>query len=380
MTQTIKILIVEDSKLDQQIYLDTIKNLNEDLTPHFKIDAVIKSNKHDGLFAINKMKDELNGAFIDLKLSTGQAAEVNEGNDLIEEIYQKLRFPIVVLTNTPGSFSNKFKKSLFLQVITKADANFEEIFLNFIDIYKTGITNILGRRGLVEQMLDEIFWNNISATLVEWINIPGCEKPLLRYTLTHLQEHLEISDDGTEFDTVFPIENYIKPSIKQYFFCGDIIYLKTNRAKRFVILTPACDLAPHGIAKTPKTKDVLLADLNSLSEGVFNENVTAARKEAKTQEEIKKVEIAKSDLRKILGNNFSPKYYYLPNTSVIEGGLINFQRLSSIKYSALQSDYEKQATISIQFVKDIIAKFSYYYSRQGSPDFNFEELLVKHLM
>lgn len=378
MPDIIKLLIVEDNELDRQIYLDSIKNINQELSPNFVVDPIVKLNKQAGLDAINAMKDELNGAFIDLKLATGQAVDVSEGNELIGEIYQKLRFPIVVLTNTPGDFNGNFKTSLFLQLINKTDADYKVIIMTLVNIYQTGITKILGRKGMIEKMLDEIFWKNISHTLGEWLPVSDSEKPLLRYTLTHLQEHLEISDDGSEFDMVYPIENYIVPTIKDYFFTGDIVIENNNNNKRFVVLNPACDLAPHGEQKKPKTSQVVLVELQKYDDTPLGSSIKKANKTAATEEEAFAIEKAKEAIIKLITNNGSPQYYYLPDTSIVKGGLINFQRIISIKYADL-SNYKIEATITSSFVKDIIAKFSFYYSRQGSPDFDFKRLLAYHI-
>lgn len=377
MPDKIKLLIVEDNPLDQEIYLDSIGILNKEISPNFEIEPIVRSDKQAGLDAINTMKDDLNGAFIDLKLATGQAVGVSEGNDLIGEIYQKLRFPIIVLTNTPGDFNGDFKTSLFLQVINKTDADYGQIIMSLINIYQTGITKILGRKGLVEKMLDEIFWKNISNTLGEWLQIEDSEKPLLRYTLTHLQEHLEISDDGSEFDIVYPIENYIVPSIKDYFFTGDIIIENNNNHKRYVILNPACDLAPHGEQKKPKAAQVVIAEIQSFEDTPLGTSIKKAKKEPSNNDEAMAVEKARDSIFKLITNNGSPQYYYLPDTTIIKGGLINFQRIASIKYTELVN-YRKEATITSSFVKDIIAKFSFYYSRQGSPDFDFARILAYH--
>jgi hypothetical protein len=371
--QQINILIIEDTESDIQTYKDSIKTVNMDIAPDYKINATYKTNKEGGISAISEMKDMLDGAFIDLKLSPGTTVDVNEGNDLISEIYGKLRFPIFVLTNTPGAFNTAFKQSLFLQVNTKTDVQYSDILMLLVNIFKTGITKILGKKGLIEKMLDNIFWQNISQTLGEWQKVDDGEKALLRYTLTHLQEHLEISDDGSEFDVVHPIEFYIKPSIKTYFFTGDIIK-KTAENTRYIILTPACDLAPHGVTKVPKSKEVLIAEIQPLSEGVFLETIKVAKKASSDEEVLKKIEEAKSTLSRIISNNYSPKYYFLPNAGEIDGGLINFQKLSSIKLASMKTDFKKEATITTQFVKDIISKFSYYYSRQGSPDLEFNAI------
>jgi len=378
MPEQIKLLIIEDYKPDQQTYLDAIKTLNLELEPDFEIVAIVKETKEEGAAAIASMKDELHAAFIDLKLTKGQPVDVNEGNDLIAEIYQKLRFPVVVLTNTPGSFNGDFKISLFLRVETKTDADYEAILRSVVDIYKTGISRILGRSGLIERMLDQIFWKNISNTLGEWLKIKNPEKPLLRYTLAHIQEHLEISDDGAEFDTVFPIENYIVPTIKDYFFTGDIIQKSAEKTTRYVILNPACDLAPHGPSKLPKATHLVLAEIQNFENTPFGTDIKRVKKLTSQSGSEEDIEKAKQGVFRTITNNGSPQYYYLPDTKSIQGGLINFQRITTVKYSDMTT-YEVIATISSPFIKDIIAKFSFYFSRQGSPDFEFERLLAKHI-
>ncbi|GHM99152.1 hypothetical protein WSM22_06420 [Cytophagales bacterium WSM2-2] len=374
--EEIKLLIIEDTPTHVQIYKDSIRTLNNEIAPNYVITATYKEDKARGLEALQEMKYDLDGAFIDLKLQAGAPVDVNEGNDIVEEIYGKLRFPIVVLTNTPGAMNRAFTESIFLQLKTKTDVEYRDMLLSIVDIYKTGITKILGKKGKIEKALDDIFWKNISTTLGEWVEINDTERPLLRYTLTHLQEHLEITDDGKEFENFFPLENYIKPCIKAYFFTGDIIHLKNDSAKRFIILTPACDLAPHGPSNLPKAKDIVISEIQPLSQGVFNEKIQIAKRPSGDAAANLIIQGAKDELNKILSNNYSPKYYYLPETTLVKGGLINFQKLTSIKYTDLNVQFNREATVTTQFIKDIISKFSFYYSRQGSPDFNFNKLLT----
>ena len=374
MADQLKILIVEDTASDIQFYKDIIQTFNQDST-EYKLDATYKTNKIDGLDALSFMKDELCAAFIDLKLTSGEQVDLNEGNDIIREIYGKLRFPIYVLTNTPGAFNSEFTNSVFLELHNKTSIDYVTLFNKIVSIHKTGILKILGGKGQIEQMLNDIFWKNISGSLHEWFNIDHPEKHLLRYTLTHLQEHLELNEDKSTFINVYPIENYIKPSIKSYFMTGDIIVKKDDKSKRFLILTPACDLAPHGDSMKPKASHVILSEIEHFTDTPMKNLIKKAKS---TEPGNEKVELSKQSLIKYITNNSSQKYYYLPDTSIIKGGLINFQKLSTLKITGLDI-YEKEATIASQFIKDIIAKFSFYYSRQGSPDFNYDELLNKHL-
>jgi hypothetical protein len=378
MPEIIKILIVEDTESDIQSYKDSIRTVNLELSPHYEIQAEFQSSKKDGLEAIQRLRDELNGAFIDLKLSSGTTIDVNEGNDVVEAVYGKLRFPVLVLTNTPNAINPGFKKSVFLDVITKTDVQYNDVLLKFVEIHKTGITKILGGKGRIEVMLSDIFWKNISLSLGDWLEVKDSEKHLLRYTLTHLQEHLEITDDGNEFDDVFPVENYIKPGIKKYFFTGDIINKIGDKGKRFVILTPACDMAPHGPQHTPKATHIILSEVEKFEDTPLQTFIKKAKKEITNDEDTTNRLKAEESIKKLIINNGDLKYYYLPDSSIVKGGLINFQKLTSVKASEI-SGYEKEATIASQFVKDIIAKFSFYYSRQGSPDFDYDSLLKKHL-
>lgn len=377
MPEVIKILIVEDTDTDIQSYQDSIRTVNSELGTDLQVEGVFKDTKDAGIAALRDTQLEFSGAFIDLKLTQGEP-HLNEGNDVVAEIHGKLRFPVRVLTNTPGEITPGLKRSLFFKVEEKTNIQYVDVINELVGIYKTGIINILGRVGRIESMLNDIFWNNISLSLDEWIGIKNSEKHLLRYALTHLQENLEISDDGDEFIEVYPIENYIIPSIKKYFYTGDIINKKSEKEKRYVILTPACDLAPHGEKHLPKASHVLLAMIENYEDTPLKSYIKKAKRTTETEQDKENKRIAEDAISRLIKNNGDLKYYYLPDSSIVKGGMINFQKLSSIKASEL-GDYEKVATIASQFIKDLIAKFSYYYSRQGSPDFNYDEILQKHL-
>ncbi len=62
-------------------------------------------------------------------------------------------------------------------------------------------------------------------------------------------------------------------------------------------------------------------------------------------------------------------YHYLPEVSGImdKNSFIDFRRIITLDRLD-DSNIESVATISAPFLKDIIARFSYYYSRQGQPE------------
>ena len=62
-------------------------------------------------------------------------------------------------------------------------------------------------------------------------------------------------------------------------------------------------------------------------------------------------------------------------TSLFEGGIINFRKVNTYKPKDFDSKFDKPLVqISMAFTKDIVSRFSSYYSRQGQPDFDFDTL------
>lgn len=353
MAELIKILIVEDTASDIEAYKDSIRTVNMELKPDFEIQAEYRENKADGLLAIQEMKDQLNGAFIDLKLSTGNAIEINEGNELIESIYGKLRFPVLVLTNTPGAFDKKFSQSYFLQLLTKTDVEYNDVLKNLVTVHRTGITQILGGKGKIEAMLSTVFWTHLSAILPTFVRYKSenpnwdVEKVLLRYISEHILEYLAISIDNN-LKPFHKEEFYIKPPVKDKVFTGDIVKDMIT-GKWGIILTPACDLATDSKRNVPKAKYVTMAyiyDYDTVFEGK-----------------------GRDEVRKLYSNNFELKYHYLPKTTLFSGGFINFQHLSSIPIEDVSNieKFKTECVITNPFRKDIISRFSNYFSRQGQP-------------
>jgi len=61
--------------------------------------------------------------------------------------------------------------------------------------------------------------------------------------------------------------------------------------------------------------------------------------------------------------------HWLPGTSFFYGGLINFRKLSSVTNKDFRGEYEMpRFQISPHFIKDVQARFSSYYGRQGQPE------------
>jgi hypothetical protein len=80
-----------------------------------------------------------------------------------------------------------------------------------------------------------------------------------------------------------------------------------------------------------------------------------------------------------VNNNSSGNFHFIPKHNEIEAGLIDFQDKTSVDVNTVEQKLETQkcirlATVSMPFLKDIISRYSNYYARQGSPDFDEDEI------
>lgn len=354
-----RLLIVENEKEPIQMYTDVIESFNKQSDVQIQPD--FKDNLADGLEALQR--PEYDAAIIDLKLSH-DTVEL-EGLKIVNAIINKLRIPLYIVSGSIGQVdipeNALFKKRL-------RDGDFKDVLTEIVSIYNTGITKILGQKGDIEQYLNDIFWKHLSNSVKVWAEdstrtSKQKEKSLLRYTLSHIQEHLEISEES-DFENYHPAEIYIIPPVKPNVFTGDIVLEKSN-GEMSIVLTPSCDLAQT------KAKDILIVKIELDNDGLLFEKINIIKKAKVSDEIIKESEII---LHQLIENNFSNKYHFLPKYNGIPSGLINFQKIKSVRIKEFNTNFERIASVNSNFTKDIVARFSYYYSRQGSPDFNVKEV------
>lgn len=341
------ILLVEDDN-------ESVKACQEFATlDEREINIEVAKTIDDVKLCLNK---DIDTAIVDIKLGNISDA----GNSVIDEINAlSLRIPTVIHTGTPASVT-----ASALKVFTRGENTYKEIFDYLFDVNNTGIVNILGKKGLLEKKLSEVYSRNIQPVISNsWINYgkinsEQTEKALLRYTLNHLMQLLENTDD---VEKCYPEEMYIFPPMDENYRTGSIV--KDNENHYFIILSPACDLALHnGSFKTERVLLVEIKDTSSI--------IALATKHCMTSEE------RKEKMESIFKNTFSLYYHWLPKVDFYSGGIINFRRINSLAKKELQKNYSKPVIqIAPFFCKDIVARFSSYYARQGQPDIDYENFI-----
>ncbi len=356
MSNFVQLLIIEDDSVMVKMYQEQIEEFNTE--NEVKIKALVKNDLESGLETLKT--ENFDAAIVDLRLSSDPA--IADGNQILKQIKNTKRFPVIVLSGYLQALDEELKKeNCLFKTYTKTDKEFQEILNDILMIYNTGITKILGGKGNIEKYLNNIFWNHLANNFENWIfsESEDIEKRLLRYISQYLFEYLDVKEMG-KFDSH---EVYMIPPVKESWCTGDLIKCKSDERK-YIILTPACDMVIRDNGQR-NADEILISEFikwNSIND--FS-NINANNG-------------LSNDKRNKLGNymeNKKNRYHFLPPYHNIEAGFIDFQSVFSLNEELLNIEFTKIATISPFFLKDITARFSIYYSRQGQPDLDIKKII-----
>jgi len=347
-----RLLIAEDDEQDLTTCRDSVERFQHEKKRPIELVECRQASE-----AIEKLNGSFDGAIIDLKLDQGG----DEGNQVIKRIVDSyFRIPVAIMTGTPGNADPQFK---YIGVFKKGETSYTEILELFFRIHDTGLTRIMGGRGILEQTLNEVFLTNLLPQQEAWMAYGqtdplATEKALLRFTLNHLMYLLD--DPGLK---CYPEEAYIYPPHSADLNTGSITKRKSN-GLLYAVLNPACDLVVRGNGDF-KTDRILIVEIEA-RQNIFDSLLSGITSQA----------TKKKQLKTVLGNNYTDYFHWLPRTDFFEGGFINFRKISTVTKDEFGSQYQVPfIQISPPFVKDIVARFSSYYARQGQPDIECSRII-----
>ncbi len=342
----IKILLVEDDKDQQDIFKDIVDVFNADKN-NINVTHEVAENPEE---ASSKIDNSYDGAIIDLWLEDNEEG----GNEIVDQLDDSFtRIPIVFVT----AFADKvIDHPSVIRTRRRQDGTYKSDLLLFQQIHNTGLTRIMGGRGIIEENLSKVFLKNLLPQIDTWISYAETdsertEKALLRYTLNHLLQLLEEDEKDC-----FPEEVYLYPSVLDRITTGSIV---TADDQWFVVLSPACDLVPRGKNGVLNTDRILLVEIESV------EQILGSSK-------------SKGKVRELCTNRRT-YCHWLPPTDFFQGGILNFRRLTTLDEDIFDEKFGKPTIqISPSFVKDIVSRFSSYYARQGQPDIDSEDFINRY--
>ena len=330
--------------------------------------------------AITILYNDFEAIIVDLMLvpekDNGKDDEQMSGNILLKNIISREIIPIIVRTGFSERISDEIKTNI-IKVQSKDEYPLEQVIPELIDYYENSIFRVFGTRGKVNNNIKEFFWNIIPECFsnkkddITILNQESQELVLMRYVSSWLNNKY-MFDEG--YLAVEPLEMYMFPNpVDQV--CSCDIYKDIDSNQTLVVLTPACDLA------NSKTKDILFCEIKRLDEvSGFNDILKKCKNQLDNGQEISEKNKEKIAQWSRNSSDGSMRYHFLPKVSFFEGGFIDFRSLITLKYDSENNQFEdrnlkKLGVITDVFKRDVIARFSSYYQRQGQPSFNTASIL-----
>ncbi|NIZ03911.1 hypothetical protein [Thalassospira lucentensis] len=346
---SIKILLVEDNEKDRDGFLNSVKRFN-----HARGTSIQVHSCSDLDEAFKEINGTFDGAVVDMKLGP-DGGEGNQFLKLLGDI--NLRIPVVVFTGTPTAADKQY---VHIEVKTK-DTSHDEILEDFVLVHASGLTKVMGARGLLEELLGKVYKENILSQKEVWkkygkIDSEKSEKALMRHVLSHLIQIVDLDEESC-----VPEEFYISPPVDDALRTGSVVQSKKDDSF-YAVMNPLCDLTVRANGEINARK-ILLCKVASFDE------LAAQLPENKRNTK------GRSSLKDNIDNNKKSSSHALPRTSFFGGGYLDFEFLMSVSKDLFEETFQKPALqIAPAFTKDIVARFSAYYGRQGQPTLTHAEL------
>ena len=365
----IKFLLIDDENEQSELLKSAIDEINAE-SDYNQLSFHTVNKPEDAMVALYSYSFQ--AIIIDLKLlaedDTVNNDEEISGNILLKQIIEKEIIPIVVRTGFPEKISSEINKDI-VKVFPKEEPLYD-IIKELINSYSDSVFKIFGSKGEISKNIKELFWSIIpecfsnSNAEVSSLSFEKKETVIIRYISSWLNNKYMFDEKYIDAD---PIEQV----------CNCDVYEKKDNeiCDYYIVLTPSCDLA------NKKIDEVILCKIKKYSE-IPDFIDTLNRYNTETSKESKRAKKAKDSLTKWFRNAHtdSIRYHFLPKFSKFSGGFVDFRSVISLKYNREtgkieDTNYKKIGVITESFKRDIVARFSSYYHRQGQPEFNCDSVL-----
>lgn len=355
----LKILLVEDDASQIEIVQDFCDNLS------FEVNLTVVNDLDSALREV--FSNSFDGILVDLHLTS--LSQAPEGVELVKRVRETSCVPVFVITGFPEDIGGVSENEYLYGVYRRDQIDYDGLFDKILNIKRTGILDSLSSNGDLLTDIRTIFWNYFSKNLSSLIDEKIEKAGIVRAILCYLSEKYQV--DAFAGGKANPIDMFIIPMMKEKLSTGDIVKSK-NKDIWYVVLSPACDVAQN------KADKIQLCELEAFTDkkSFFSKKIKKIKNDSTTEDEKENLKKQCSDL---IGNAGSLKYHFLPKCNSFPGGLLNFHRTSSFSPTEVANEFEVVGHITNAFLKDLIARFSMFYARQGQPDFDRDSILESML-
>lgn len=351
---TWRILIVEDME-------DKVRQLQEiapgfvDAPDEIEVEVCAKFSQ-----ASERLRTERYDVLIlDLKDESDATLEAESnpaGLEIFEEL-KKTRF-VPIIFYTALAHKVRSEQTSFVRVVEKT----EDVTRVRDEVRNVLATRLPALTRRLEEVQRSYMWDFVSA---HWKDFPEAKDQAdIAYLLAR---RLAISMEATAGKLAATVEGsgdkpgvvakahpmimYLVPSLGPHPRAGDIVSEEVaGKIHYWLILTPSCDFAQS------KADHFTMVRCEPLSE----------REDYKNWGE-KKDEKTKQKVEDIIQDRRGDRYKFLPGTFFMPDLVADFQQLRTMAIAAIKN-FKQVATIDSPFAESIVARFSRYFNRLGTPD------------
>jgi CheY-like chemotaxis protein len=296
---------------------------------------------------------------LDLKDDSGTwfGTEEEPAGLKVFELLKKTRFvPVVFYT----AFAHKVisLQTNFVRVLSKSD----DVTKVRDEVRRVMATRLPALARRVEEVQRSYMWDFVSTHWKDFPQLP--DQADVAYLLARrLAIALEatagelaakvggLSETPATTAKAHPMVMYVVPPIGPHPLAGDIISETANGHEVYwLILTPSCDFAQT------KADHVTLVRCENLTDREEYKQWHAKIEERTTQR-----------LEQLIEDKRGDRFKFLPRAFFIPDLVVDFQQLRCILCSSLK-DFKQIATLDSPFAESVLARFSRYFNRLGTPD------------
>jgi hypothetical protein len=194
--------------------------------------------------------------------------------------------------------------------------------------------------------------------------------PSIQKFMADLGDTTDVSQTETE---VPPMRYYVMPPVEAAPMAGDI-YKGTINGKGgyWILLTPSCDMVTGRV----KAEWALLAYCTLLVEEL--EYQRWLEKLPNTSNKVEEpLKALLRNNRKISGKQ-PERFHFLPGAIKLPDLVVDFQQLATIPFEKLNDgNLERISSLDSPFAEALLARFTRYFGRLGTPDLDLNRVLSK---
>lgn len=309
---------------------------------------------------------------LDLKDDSDNSLEehdISAGMKIFESL-KTIRFcPVIFYTAHAHKVKNL--ENSFVRIVEKTEG-LEKLRVEVINVLATKLP-LLTRQ--IEELQRNYMWNFVNEHWAKFNEKEASEQVDVAYLLAR-RLALELQFAARSFANsvaaesaptegsaeIHPMEMYIRPPISDRRLAGDILRGSVGTVTgEWIVLTPSCDFQ-----KKKRLHNVLLAQCVPLTAEVEFTNWKANLPKAADK--------IKSLIKDNRDGAQAERFKFLPGTFFFKDAVIDFQKLVTITPLELNT-LEVIASLDSPFAEAVLARFSRYAGRLGTPDIDTDLVL-----